>query len=430
MRVRLLVVAVALGLAACGESQLLLAQESAATGEVREALFNVRGVPTLLQYVERDGQAVYQGDILLGPAASSDEVQSVESALSSVPVAKLWPNQIIPYVIRGDVAQPKRVTDAMAHWHAKTAIRFVPRNNEADYLLVVPGTGCSSTIGHAGGEQKMTLDAPDACDFTVIIHELGHTVGLWHEQSRFDRDQFVTVLWDNIQPGQEHNFGFDGQPLGPYDTTSTMHYYSRAFGVNDAPTIVRKDNSEIPYPDQLSGSDIAGVAKLYDPRPTCTVIGSILAKYNEFNGANGFLGNCLTDELPASSNGGRYNHFTGGSIFWTPNTGAHVVWSNLRQKWARLGWERSWLGFPTSDPTNTSDKKAQYITFEKGSLVQVLGNGNTFGLRTELATQWLASFAALGVPTGDQREVAGGVQVDFERGSLRWDAQSLAVTRL
>lgn len=40
----------------------------------------------------------------------------------------------------------------------------------------------------------------------VIIHELMHALGFWHEQSRADRDSYVYVLWNNIIPGMEYNF--------------------------------------------------------------------------------------------------------------------------------------------------------------------------------------------------------------------------------
>ena len=41
--------------------------------------------------------------------------------------------------------------------------------------------------------------------------------------------------------------------------------------------------------------------------------------------------------------------FQGGALYWSPSTGAHAVKGAILGAWASLGWERSWLGYPTSD---------------------------------------------------------------------------------
>lgn len=79
------------------------------------------------------------------------------------------------------------------------------------------------------------------------------------------------------------------------------------------------------------------------------VYGAIGAKWASLGGAGGFLGDPLTDETGTPDGVGRFNHFVGGSIYWTPNTGAFEVHGGIRDKWASMGWERSYLGYPTSD---------------------------------------------------------------------------------
>ena len=63
----------------------------------------------------------------------------------------------------------------------------------------------------------------------IVLHELGHALGLWHEQSRLDRDEYVEILNDNIKPGHEHNFKHRSNNVindygVAYDYNSIMHY--------------------------------------------------------------------------------------------------------------------------------------------------------------------------------------------------------------
>src|SRR6202012_2078020 len=81
------------------------------------------------------------------------------------------------------------------------------------------------------------------------------------------------------------------------------------------------------------------------------VHGDIRVKWAQLGGTRGFLGYPITDETGTPDGRGRYNHFQGGSIYSTPFTGAHEVHGAIRQKWAALGWEHSTLGYPISDET-------------------------------------------------------------------------------
>lgn len=98
-----------------------------------------------------------------------------------------------------------------------------------------------------------------------------------------------------------------------------------------------------------------------------TVKGAILQKYNQLGACQGFLGRPNTAELTTPDKRGRYNHFQWGSIYWTPETGAHEVHGAIRDKWAAMGWERSFLGYPTSDELQGANG-LRYSKFQGGQI--------------------------------------------------------------
>jgi uncharacterized protein with LGFP repeats len=98
------------------------------------------------------------------------------------------------------------------------------------------------------------------------------------------------------------------------------------------------------------------------------VYGAIGDKWAQLGREDGFLGAPLTDETGTPDGVGRFTHFQGGSIYWTPQTGAHEVHGAIRDRWQSMGWEGSRLRYPISDERSTSDG-GRYSTFQGGTIV-------------------------------------------------------------
>jgi hypothetical protein len=177
-----------------------------------------------------------------------------------------WPNGVIPYEIDPGLQKPERVQQAADHWLQKTGIKFVPRTNQADYVRFFQGDGCWSYVGKVGGKQDSSIPWRDdyVCPLETVIHEMGHAVGLAHEQSRSDRDDHITIHWENIEAGGEAQFvKTNFQSIGEYDVTSTMQYPSWFLSKNKQPTMTTKDGKLIEQAKSLSDKDVAGVLEYY-----------------------------------------------------------------------------------------------------------------------------------------------------------------------
>lgn len=138
-------------------------------------------------------------------------------------------------------------------------------------LGAVPDGGTTAPIvamTHLSGTTLSKTLFTGNCGVGETIHEIGHSVGLFHEQTRFDRDDHVNIIWANIDPASQFNFEKHskvvGTDTGDYDFGSIMHYAPTAFSINGQPTITKKDGSSFVQNDAvLSPGDVGGVAAMY-----------------------------------------------------------------------------------------------------------------------------------------------------------------------
>jgi len=130
------------------------------------------------------------------------------------------------------------IRKALDHWEANTNVRFYNATNKDTkdpiygfaypYIEFVNSTVTNSSfVGRIGGRQVLNLLPNQPID--VAIHEIGHAIGLRHEQTRYDRDNSININWANIRPDKRHNFNkytTNYFAVGPLDYKSVMMYDS------------------------------------------------------------------------------------------------------------------------------------------------------------------------------------------------------------
>ncbi|XP_039956467.1 dorsal-ventral patterning protein tolloid [Bactrocera tryoni] len=192
---------------------------------------------------------------------------------------RIWDYGVIPYEIDGNFSGLHKALfkQAMRHWENSTCIKFIERDPEIhpNYIVfTVRSCGCCSFVGKRGnGAQAISIGRN--CDkFGIVVHELGHVVGFWHEHTRPDREKHVVIEHNNIMKGQDYNFNKltpeEVDSLGlPYDYDSIMHYARNTFSKGTyldtiLPIEVKgKKRPEIGQRLRLSAGDIAQANLLY-----------------------------------------------------------------------------------------------------------------------------------------------------------------------
>lgn len=333
-----------------------------------------------IHYALIDRQAIFQGDIVLGEnqeIAPSPEPHPKlpdfykkyggKRVLNSMPLTTglvavkqireecLWFRGIITYEISNSFTENEKnnIENAINILETKTNLSFLKKENYPwykDYIHFVKDEnqngGGRSWIGRQGGRQKIWLGYNAAQ--RTIIHEILHAAGIYHEQSRTDRDQHIEILWDNIELLSIFNFWkCDGFKIGNYDKESVMHYHGHAFGKADKhgkskPTIIdRQTRLPLDYNSYLSEQDIDGINFLYPidikekiPKPL-NVLRTIELTIDELNTPSGKDGCGEVEYFAEIEMGKGWN--------WTPdvrsNTTNNKKTSSIEGKKIKPNWK-------------------------------------------------------------------------------------------
>jgi len=284
---------------------VLTAARAASVPELHEGIW--RGRPVAYEVV--NGRAIYQGDIILDHVeramhstsagrTSGPGTDSMTTAYSQY----LWPKvngvATVYYVIdaNSDPQATPTINAAIAQFNSDfpNVIQWVlwnpqnpPSPNYVDINL--SGSDFSGTCETSEGYEAIPaqpMTGSFLCTEATVLHELGHVIGLWHEQSRSDRDTYVTVNYQNIIKGSRFNFDIipdNVQDLTLYDYASLMQYPAFSFIRNGGPGIetipagmplASFDGVPVPQVVDYSTGDKEGIERLYGAPPTQVTVTS------------------------------------------------------------------------------------------------------------------------------------------------------------
>eukprot|EP00933_Yihiella_yeosuensis_P053618 TRINITY_DN51895_c0_g1_i1.p1 TRINITY_DN51895_c0_g1~~TRINITY_DN51895_c0_g1_i1.p1 ORF type:complete len:408 (+),score=59.17 TRINITY_DN51895_c0_g1_i1:107-1330(+) len=202
-----------------------------------------------------EDEDILEGDILVPKGTGAESFVQMNSSDDSRGTlewaGRLWSGGDVPYCFHSAVnrfekdAFRKAVADytqnSCVKWREIEASTDKRCAEKPSVMVKNNKPGCNSHIGMQFtwvNSQRLNLE--QGCHVHgVILHEMGHAIGLAHEHERYDRDKYINVHWENIKPEFKFAFKkrFSASTSDPYDYKSLMHYGNYEFSNGGGPTI-------------------------------------------------------------------------------------------------------------------------------------------------------------------------------------------------